>query len=83
MVSLVGVPDLGAVSLKSSEEQLSVLEGLLRAAAAGRTSALMVSAVVSIVRAAGQVLADRRDDQIAALQAQLDQLLADRVIPAR
>jgi hypothetical protein len=78
-VALIGLGDpLPVVSLKSSADRMAVLEAVLSAVARGRTSGMVASTIVSIIKAANELARGDQEDAIRALEARLEALVVPR-----
>jgi hypothetical protein len=80
-VALIGLgQDLPTLSLRSADDQLRVLEATLEAVARGKTSGLVCASIVSLVKAANQILVTEQAAEIAALQERIEAVLNGHTI---
>jgi hypothetical protein len=66
-----------AIDIATAAGRLSLLAGAAEAVVLGRCSSATATALVSIVRAASEVVAGDQADQIEVLSAKVDELLAE------
>ncbi len=76
-VSLIGLGDLAParIDLRSTESLQSLLEAIGTAVALGRTSSLVATTLIQVVRTARELLADGKDDRVRELEARLERLV--------
>ena len=77
-VALIGAP-LPVLSLKTSADRMAVLEGLLAAVAAGKTSGMTATVVTQIVKTANELARGDQEEQLRELERRIEGL----VVPGR
>ena len=78
-VALVGLGDteLPELDLRTNASRFAILEATLTAVVRGKTSGMVAASVVSIVKLAHEMARTDQQDQIAALERRLEELVVD------
>jgi hypothetical protein len=72
-----------AINLRDADAQIALLEAVALAVATGRTSGMVASSLVAIVKAANQVLMSDQAEEIAELTRRIEALADSRVVNVR
>jgi hypothetical protein len=81
----LGLPpeELPPPTLRTSEDQLRVLEAVVAALAKGRTSGLVASSIIAAVKAASAITLADQSAQIAELERRVSELADSRTLTVR
>lgn len=83
-MALIGLGDpLPVVSLKSGADRMAVLEAVLGAVARGRTSGLVATTIVSIVKVANELARGDQEEQVRELERRVAELVDARTLTVR